>query len=259
VIISERTLRSIIRKAFVKSVLQEIAFVDGIGHSRYVGMDPTSSRVKNIPVAWALSDFLGKVRMAHAFVNKTQQYKKLGPGELAKAWNAADPTARELLGILDDDLMPYLKGVSTRDVSKLESLLDWDSSKDSKDRIEKLIKHTSHQSVEELNRYLNKFDELIEDSGGDGQEVLDKLEGVGAVQREMMKFLIDKVYGRKIFKKGAKKLSSEQEEHRRDIASLFKLRADREHERWQQQAQRTRQIQDSEDATPPQGIKKPKQ
>lgn len=256
-IISERTLRAVIRKAFVKSAaLQEIAFVDGIGHSRYAGMDPTSARVKNIPVAWALSDFLGKVRTAHTFVNKTQQYKNLGPSELAKAWNAVDPTARELLVILDGDLAPYVKGVSTRDVSKLESMLDWDSSRD---RIEKLAKHTSHQSVEELNRHLNKFDELVEDSGEDGQEVLDKMEGVGAVQREMMKFLIDKVYGRKIFKKVAKKLSSEQEEHRRDIAALFKLRADREHEKRQQQMQRTRQIQDSEDATPPQGIKKPKQ
>jgi hypothetical protein len=256
VIITERKLRSIVNRAFVRSVLREIAYIDADGYGRYAGMDPMSPQIKNISKNWALSDFLKKVKIAHEFANKTQQYKMRGPGELVKAWNAMDSMSRELLGILDSALMPYVKGASVERASKLEALLDYDAGPESEERIEKLIKHTEQGSMEDLSAHLNRFDELIEDSDADSLEVLARLEGVGAVQREMIKFLIEKGYGPKIHPTGAKKLSPEQEDYRHDAAELFRTRADREHARRQIQAQRAKQMQSPDDATPPQGTKR---
>ena len=247
--VTKANLRRIVKKA-----LHEIAHIPPGGDWRPIS--PGSSFVKSTSKGHVLEDARSSARSAHEFAINTQRYKHLGPGNLTKSWNGLDSFARELAGILVPELLAYAKGVSAEKSQTFEELLDY-SIDSNQDRIEKLIKHTD-QLVGNIGKYMGMFDELIEDSDGDALEILARLEGVGAVQRERIKFLIEKHYGHKIYGTGAKKLSPEQEEYRQDAAALFKTRADREHERRQLQAQRAKQVQSRDDATPPEGTRRPK-
>ena len=246
----------------VKRALHEIAQIPP-GGGLY-SVSALSPAVKSTSKGHVLEDVKSSVRSAHGFAIGTQRFKHLGAGTLTKSWNNLDLFARELMGILVPELLAYAKGVSADKSSKFESLLDYDDASN-QDRIENLIKHTE-QLMSNVGRYMNMFDEIAEDSEGDGLEALTKMEGVGSVQRERIKFLIDKHYGHKIYEKGAKKLSPEREQARAEMADVTKLRADIEDKKMQLLRQRGMQATQqsplpsvgSAGATPPQGTRRPK-
>lgn len=246
----------------VKRALREIADIPAGSGLRSVPAG--SSAVKSTSRAHVLEDVRASARSAHGFAINTQRYKRLGPGTMTRTWNNLGPFTRELMGILAPELLAYAKGVSEDKSSKFESLLDYDDASN-RERIEGLVDHTE-QLVSNVSRYMSMFDELMEDSDGDSLEILARLDGVGSVQRERIKFLIDKHYGHKIHGRGTKKLSPEREQARAEMADAAKLRADIEDKKMQLLRQREMQVTQqspppsigSAGATPPQGTRRPK-
>jgi hypothetical protein len=254
-LISERKLRTIVRRALVEQELKEIATF-GASPGEHLYVDPSASSVKSTSMKHVMAQAVQHFNMARTFLNDTQKHVRRNTAFLA--WDQLIPFERGLIAIADPRFAPFVKGVEENQEKRFMGIVG------DADGMFKAADALSPTSIEELQEFLYAFEAVMEAPTGDSSELMRALSGMSAIQREQISFLIrDMLVGGKVTP-NFKSMTPEQVEARMETADAAKLKADIEAIKIQlkQNAQPTAPAAPSPNrtsaGTPPQGIRKPR-